>query len=397
MARASTTAEPESTSPRTTSDVSRETSWHRLGHPIQALVWFLIAACVVVIYNGASGLIGHVFNVILLFLFAAIIALILNPVVDVLQRIPGFRSRRGAAALGLYLVIFAVAGVVVALVIPNLAAQAKNLPQLIHQLERSLSDRGINVNLSSLASPTSGLLGNAFNVVASVATTIADVVLVVVISIYLLVDGRGLVATLRTVFPQHTRRFDFAVLATGSTMAAYVRGQALMSVIIGAYTALALTIIGVHYAIVIGVAAFFLEFVPVVGAVIAMVLGVVVALLQGPLLAGLAGVAGLLGHALEAYIIGPRVSGHVTKLHPLVAMAALLVGAEVGGILGALFAVPLAAIANIFLGAFYRSRRGSVALTTAEDGSVDVDSLPRLGEEIDAVEDEPVTAEPVPH
>ncbi len=397
MPRDSTTPAPaESKSGGATSRGNQVTAWHRLGTPIQTLVWLVIATCVVVIYNGASGFIGHVFNVVLLFLFAAIIALILNPVVDALQRIPGFRSRRGPAALGLYLVIFAVVGVVVALVIPTLASQAKNLPQLVSQLERSLSDRGINVNLSSLA-PTSGLLGNAFSVVASVATTIADIVLVVVISIYLLVDGRGLMATLRNVFPEHTQRFDFAVLATGSTMAAYVRGQALMSVIIGSYTALALTVIGVHYAIVIGVAAFFLEFVPVVGAVIAMALGVVVALLQGPLLAGLAGVAGLLGHALEAYIIGPRVSGHVTKLHPLVAMAALLIGAEVGGILGALFAVPVAAIANIFLGAFYRSRRGSVALTTAEDGSVDVDSLPRLGEEIDAVEDEAVASEPVPH
>jgi hypothetical protein len=58
--------------------------------------------------------------------------------------------------------------------------------------------------------------------------------------------------------------------------------------------------------------------------------------------------------------------------------------------------VPLAAIANIFLGAYYRSRRGSIALTTAEDGTVDAESLPRLGEEIDAVESEGVDVEGVP-
>jgi predicted PurR-regulated permease PerM len=170
-----------------------------------------------------------------------------------------------------------------------------------------------------------------------------------------------------------------------------------MSLIIGSYTALTLTVLGVHYAIVIGVAAFLLEFVPIIGAIVAMALGVVVALLQGPLLAALAGVAGLLGHALEAYIIGPRIAGHVTKLHPLVAMAALLIGAEVAGVLGALFAVPLAAIANIFLGAFYRSRRGSAAMTTADDGTVDAETLPRLGDEIEAVEKEGTIAEPVPH
>ena len=78
-------------------------------------------------------------------------------------------------------------------------------------------------------------------------------------------------------------------------------------------------------------------------------------------------------------------------------MAALLVGAEVAGILGAVFAVPLAAMANIFLGAVYRSRRGSLPMTTADDGTVDADSLPRLGEEISSVEEQGVEGTPVPH
>lgn len=375
----------------------RQTVWQRLGRPLQSLAWIAIVAGVVAIYDGASGLIGHLVNVLILFLFAAVIALILNPVVDLLQRVPGFRSHRAPAVLSLYLVAFAAIGGVIALVIPNLVDQARHIPQLVNQLQGSLAQRGISVNLNSLVPSASGLAGSAFTVVASVATTVADVVLVVVISIYLLIDGRGLVATMGNLVPEHRRTFDFAVLATGSTMAAYVRGQSLMSLIIGTYTAVALTVLGVHYAIVIGVAAFLLEFVPIIGAIVAMVLGVAVALLQGPLLALLAAVTGLLGHALDAYLVGPRIAGHMTKLHPLVAMAALLIGAEVAGVLGALFAVPLAAIANIFLGAFYRWRRGSVAMTTAGDGTVDAESLPRLGDEIEAVENEGVVAEPVPH
>lgn len=368
-----------------------------MGRPLQVLVWIAGTVGLVVIYSGASGLIGHIFSVMLLFLFAAIVALILNPAVDLLQRAPLLRRHRFVAVLGLYLVLFAAIGLVIALVIPHLVSQARNLPQLVNQVERSLAEHGVHVRLASLVPSTGGLVGNAVKVVASVATTLANIVLVVVISIYLLIDGRGLVGTLRNIFPDHTRRFDFVVVAAGSTMAAYVRGQAILSVIIGAYTALALTLIGVHFAIVIGVGAFLLEFVPIIGAVIAMAIGILVALLQGPLLAAEAGLVGVLGHALEAYIIGPRVAGHVTKLHPLVAMAALLIGAEVGGILGALFAVPLAAMANVFLGAFYRSRRGSEAMTTAEDGSLDVESLPRLGEEIDSVANEGVAADPVPH
>jgi predicted PurR-regulated permease PerM len=375
---------------------ARLTVWQRLGRPIQALVWVGIAAGVIVIYNGASGLFGHLFSVILLFIFAAVIALLLTPVIDFMQRASLLRSHRAVSVLVLYLAIFAVIGGIMALVTPNLVDQARHVPQLVNQLERSLADHGINVDLNSLV-PSAVSLGSTITLVTSVAATVVAIVLVVVISFYLLADGRALIATLRNLFPENTHRFDFTMVATGSVIAAYMRGQLLMSLIIGSYTALALSLLGVHYAIVIGVAAFLLEFVPIIGAVIAMALGVVVALLQSPLLALLAGIAGLVGHALEAYIIGPRVSGHVTKLHPLVAMAALLIGAETAGILGALFAVPLAAMANIFLGAFYRSRRGDVATTTADSGVIEEESLPRLGEEISAVEEAGVVAGPVPH
>ncbi len=106
---------------------------------------------------------------------------------------------------------------------------------------------------------------------------------------------------------------------------------------------------------------------------------------------------GLVGHAIDAYVLGPRVYGRVTRLHALVAMAALLVGAELAGILGALFAVPVAAVANIFLGAVYRARRGEQAMSTAPDETVSVETLPRLGEEVSSVEEEGVKKEPVPH
>ena len=170
-----------------------------------------------------------------------------------------------------------------------------------------------------------------------------------------------------------------------------------MCALIGVYTGLAMTILGVHYAVLLGLAAFLLEFVPIAGAVIGMALAVVVALLQSPVLALFAAAAGLLGHALDAYLVGPRVQGRVTRLHPLVAMAAVVLGAELAGILGALFAVPMAAMANIHLGALYRGRRGQEALSTHPDGALAMDRLPRLGDEIGGVEEGEVVDEPVSH
>ncbi len=375
-----------------------QSRWQHLYGPVRALVWLLIALSVVSLFHGAEFLVVHLFSVAVLFTFAAIVALLLTPVVDRMQRVPPLRGHRGATVLALYLVIVGAIAAAITLIVPSIVTQARHLPDLASELQAGLARRGLHVDLASLRPTGSPLgIGAAVSVLSGVISTVTSIVLVVVISIYLLIEGRVLIATMRNLFPRRARAFDFTVLAVGATIGAYVRGQLLMSCLIGAYTAVVMSLLGVHYGILIGVAAFFLEFIPVIGAVVAMGLAVVIALLQSPLLALLAAIAGVVGHALDAYVVGPRVNGRVTQLHPLVAMAALVVGAELGGILGALFAVPIAAIANIFLGALYRSRRGDEALSTHGDGAVTVDNLPRLGEEIGGVEEAGVIAEPVPH
>lgn len=371
--------------------------WDRLGTPLRGLVWVLLVAGGLAIYREAETFVGHVFSVVLLFVFASIIAVVLTPVLDLAQRLRPFRSHRGPAALLLYALFLAVLVGVGFLIGPTLISQGKQLPELGTRVQTQLSQWGVPINVNAIFNSFKGFsLTSQLGLVTGVVGSIISVVLVVVISIYLLIEGRAVIATLRRLFPSHTRLFDFMALAVGSTAEAYVRGQVLMSLLIGAYITAAMAILGVHYAIVLGVAAAILELVPLVGAVIAMALAVVVALLQSPELGIATAVVGLIGHGLEAYVVGPRVSGRVTRLHPLVAMAALLVGAEVGGILGALFGVPIAAIANIVLGAAYRSQQGAAPLTTHARGKIKADSLPRLGDEIGGIDRDGIVSDPVP-
>jgi predicted PurR-regulated permease PerM len=207
-----------------------------------------------------------------------------------------------------------------------------------------------------------------------------------------------LIASMRKLFRGGEEVYDFILVAIGTTIGQYARGQLIMSLVMGTYTGLAMTLIGVPYAVVLGLLTFFLEFLPLIGAPIGMGLAVVIALVfKGPLIGLLALVAALGGHAIEAYILGPRVTGSATRIHPLVAMAALLVGAELGGILGALFGVPIAALLNVFLGALYRAQRGEEAPLSAR-GDLDPEALPRLSEEIsDVAEEGPLEDKPVPH
>ena len=319
------------------------------------------------------------------------------------------KGRRVFAVLLVYVVIIGLIALVIALVTPVLIGQAKQLPDLesralafVRALQDAIDSAGIPLKLS-LPSGTSAIstavLGPVLGILSGTLGTLISMLLVIVISIYFLVQGRQLIASLRKVFPGREEVYDFTLLAVGTTVGQYARGQLIMSFVMGTYTGLVMTLIGVPYAVVLGILTFFLEFLPLIGAPIGMGLAVLIALIfKGPFVALLALVAAVGGHAIEAYILGPRVTGSATRIHPLVAMAALLIGAELGGILGALFGVPVAALLNVFLGALYRARRGEEALSASPSGEVHAEALPRLSEEIrETSEEGPIEDKPVPH
>ena len=393
--------------PKQASQPSRP--WHHLERPARILVYLLIALTLVMLYHQSEYLVVHLFNVLLLFVFAAIIALLLTPVIDWLETLPVIKGRRVFAVLLVYVVIIGLIALVIALVTPVLIGQAKQLPDLesralafVRALQDAIDSAGIPLKLS-LPSGTSAIstavLGPVLGILSGTLGTLISMLLVIVISIYFLVQGRQLIASLRKVFPGREEVYDFTLLAVGTTVGQYARGQLIMSFVMGTYTGLVMTLIGVPYAVVLGILTFFLEFLPLIGAPIGMGLAVLIALIfKGPFVGLLALVGAVGGHAIEAYILGPRVTGSATRIHPLVAMAALLIGAELGGILGALFGVPVAALLNVFLGALYRARRGEEALSASPSGEVHAEALPRLSEEIrETSEEGPIEDKPVPH
>jgi predicted PurR-regulated permease PerM len=385
-------------------------AWRHLERPVRILVYLLIALSVVMLYHQSEYLVVHLFNVLLLFVFAAIIALLLTPVIDRMEMVPVFKGRRVVAVILLYVIIIGLVAGVIALVTPALIGQAKQLPALearaiafVRDLQTAIDSAGIPLQLS-LPSATGGIstavLGSVLGILTGTLGTLINILLVVVISIYLLVEGRQLIASMRKLFPKREEVYDFTLLAVGTTVGQYARGQLIMSFVMGTYTGVAMTLIGVPYAVVLGILTFFLEFLPLIGAPVGMGLAVLIALaFKGPVVGLLALIIALGGHAIEAYILGPRVTGSATRIHPLVAMAALLIGAELAGILGALFGVPIAALLNVFLGALYRARRGEdTPLSASPSGEVHAEALPRLSEEIaEAAEEGPIENKPVPH
>jgi predicted PurR-regulated permease PerM len=386
---------------------ARQRDIAKLMRPLRLLIYLLIVLSVVELYRQASTLVLQLTNIGLIFMFAAVVAMLVTPIVDRIKTLPLLRGHRGAAVLVLYGAILVVIGGAVALLAPTVVADASKLGQQVPAIEDAAqhvldnlqsSLRAFGINLSYTIPRGGASLGGdispaSLTRIGGLVSPLVNVLLVIVVSIYLTSQGRELVATARKLFPAQERIFDFTMLAVGAAVAAYVRAQLLMSLLMGLYTGITLALLGVRYAAALGVAVFFLEMLPLVGAPIGFLLAIVVAATQSLQLAIEATAISLLGHAIEAYILGPRISGKVTRIHPLAAMGALLIGAELAGILGALLAVPLAVIGNIFLGALYVSSQGRDGLLIADTpGPVGVGDLPSLADQI-AVNAEDIPAE----
>ena len=130
-------------------------------------------------------------------------------------------------------------------------------------------------------------------------------------------------------------------------ISSYVRAQLLACLVIAAICTAGFAFLRVPYAALLGVAAGVLEFVPLVGPLIVAVVACLVAAVHAPMLAVWVAVFLTVLRIVEDYVIYPRLMGHGTHLHPLTVILAVLMGAELGGVVGIFLAVPVAAMASV--------------------------------------------------
>lgn len=152
-------------------------------------------------------------------------------------------------------------------------------------------------------------------------------------------------------------RTDVAFIAriADRVLGAYLRGQLLLGMIIGSVTTIGLSVMGVNYALVLGVVAGLFELIPNIGPLLGAIPAVLVALAQRPSLALAVAIFALVVQQVENLFLTPRVVGGSVRLHPAVVMLVLIIGSELGGIVG-LFLAPLltALLRDMFRYLYYR-------------------------------------------
>jgi predicted PurR-regulated permease PerM len=306
---------------------------------------------------------SHVLRAIILLILGALLAYTLWPAVRFLRRY----MPRPLALLLVYLVLVAVIGGVGYLVVTaaiseftTLAPKVQTLlssgphgqpSPLVQALERlGFTAQQISATEQQLVAQLQGAAQSIVPFVAGLINSTVDVLLVLVLSVYLLIDGERLAHWLATSPPLATRGRVISFLTTlQRVVGGYIRGQLIMSTLIGLLVGVGMFVLRVPDAALLGVMAFILEFIPILGTLVSGAVCVLIALTQGWVLALIVLAYFVVVHVIEGDIVGPRIVGKAVGVHPAVSLVALIAGADLYGVLGALLASPVAGLIQAIL------------------------------------------------
>ncbi len=309
-------------------------------------------------------------HAVFVFLISAIVALFLNPVVLAMGRL---KFPRWLAVPVVYLVFIGVIVVIVVFLGPPLVRQFQrlfnaipawltSLNGLLADLQAWLATNNIEVNLKIntsdivnwLQTHGSQSLGALVTVGWSVVGFVANLFLTIVISFYMLIDGRRLFRFFCRVSPGEPAVKEGYVVGLQSAFSKFVRGQALLGATIGLACGLAIWILswdvvgvwpeGGQYALLFGVWAGVTEVIPYIGPFLGAVPPVIAAFFHSPIAALTIIIIFFVIQQLESHILAPNIVGSSVGVHPLLVIFALLAGAQIGGILGMIASLPILAM-----------------------------------------------------
>ncbi len=208
---------------------------------------------------------------------------------------------------------------------------------------------------------------------AAIISLISLLVITPVVAFYLLRDWDRIVATIDGWLPRaHAETIRAQTRRIDRTLSGFVRGQATVCLLLGAFYGVGLTLVGLDFGLILGLATGIVSFVPIFGMLLGVVTGVAMALVQfafDPVRVGLVLAVFVIGQVIEGNFLTPRIVGRKIGLHPVWVLFALLAGGALYGFVGLLLAVPAAAVIGVLV-RFALSRYLSSPLYLGAEGTV---------------------------
>jgi predicted PurR-regulated permease PerM len=312
-------------------------------------------------------------DIIALFFISLVLASIINPLASWFQ---SKKMARGAAVLLLYAAILGLIALVLTQLVPAVTLEVRDLianadaiwARFLDQLgplRSFISQHGLSQDLLELLTGASsaGIGVTAGGIVATIRGLVggvASLVIVLVVTFYLVVSEDALKWLFRNVAPEPYQPYLVDLFQRiERSIGAWVRGQLVLSVIVGTAVYVSLKILGVKYALVLALAAGVAESIPYVGPVFSAIPAILIAFTQTPMKGLLTGAMYVVIQQVENHILVPKVMQKVTGLHPIVSIFALLIGVKVAGLVGALLAIPVAMMLGIVIGDAFRFVKGA--------------------------------------
>ncbi|HET9674913.1 MAG TPA: AI-2E family transporter [Gaiellaceae bacterium] len=304
---------------------------------------------------------------------AVFFALALDPLVNLIMRL-GIR-RRGMAIGVTYLLIAIVVVALGATFIPTLVGEINDfidaVPEYVQDLTEGRgrlgfleTDYHIVERVRDAASSTDisrilGVSGTAVAVTKGVITAIVATITIVVMTFFMLLEGPKWIERFLDELPEESRpRWRMIGRDVYATVGGFVAGAVTIALVAGITTAIVLSILGVSYAFALALLVSFFDLIPLAGATIAAVVVTTVAVLDAGWTIGLIVLGWFVVYQqLENHVLYPLVYSRTVALSPLVILIAVLIGASVAGVIGALGAIPIAGTIQVLVREWLRTRR----------------------------------------
>jgi len=324
-------------------------------------------------------------EILLPFIAGLAIAYLLTPLTDRLER---FGLNRLFAALVIITVAVLAFVYLILLVAPILGGQLtsffENIPGYVSKLQTLLSDpsrpwvqkflgsgftadKGIGDLVSQGVGWLTAFLKSLWSGGRALISLFSLVVVTPVVAFYLIYDWHHMIRTVDNAVPlQHRETVRQLAHEIDAAIAGFVRGQSAVCLILGSFYAVALTVSGLNFGLLIGIISGFITFIPYVGSMTGLVLAVGVAVAQfWPQWSSILVVLGifLIGQFLEGNVLSPKLVGGSVGLHPVWLIFALLAFGYLFGFVGLLVAVPMAATIGVLARFALNRYRQSVLYT----------------------------------
>ncbi|HTI37394.1 MAG TPA: AI-2E family transporter [Vicinamibacterales bacterium] len=327
----------------------------------QLILWTIAMVFLAVVVFWCAYLVR---GALLLVYCSVLLAIGFSPIVRLIERqtrlpIGSKRFPRWLAILVLYLAIISVLALIGALIFPPLVRQAQSLwgalPDMFERTQRFLIDKGIlarHFTLSEAVAKTPGTGGDAAGAIAGAVVNVVGgifgIVTILILTFYLLVESRSLTDTFLRLFPKHQRaRVHDAGREVTIKVSAWLGGQLLLGGIIGGSSAIGLWALGIPFFYVLALVSGVGELIPVIGPFLSAIPALAVAATVSLDKVIFVAIFFVVQQQFENHLLVPRIMSKQVGLSAVMVIVSLLVGGSLLGILGALLAVPTAAILQV--------------------------------------------------